>query len=423
MNQPLVSVGIVTARQIRFSLNGTFTAEPQPDAELSQQTVETVSATPTGFLWRGRTYHQLTLIPADREECSFSLLDVTIGKDFHWQRQEQQTFRGTLRLLPSDGLVCAVNELPVEEYLGSVISSEMSPTASLEFLKAHAVISRSWLLAQLKPNHTSPAASPTEYRDPSQGLYIKWYDHDDHSLFDVCADDHCQRYQGITKVSNQNAYEAVRQTLGQVLTFDGELCDTRFSKCCGGRLEEFQTCWADTPKPYLQSKPDLLADPRSASVTDAFCNTSDPQILSQVLNNFDQETTDFYRWTVRYTVAQLSSLIASKSGQDFGEILDLIPLQRGPSGRISLLKIVGSRLTLTVGKELEIRRWLSPTHLYSSAFDVEKTPSGDFILHGKGWGHGVGLCQIGAAVMGERDYTYDNILLYYYRGAEIRRIY
>ncbi len=416
MNQPIVRVGIVVAQQIHFSFHGNYTVEHQPDVRLSQA-VETVTATPVGFVWRGKTYRQLTFVPAEEEVCSFSLFDVTIGINFHWERKETQTFRGTLRLLPMDGKVCAVNLLPVEQYLASVISSEMSSTASLEFLKAHAVISRSWLLAQL--NHATPTLRSATPSSSSQ-LYIKWYDHDDHSLFDVCADDHCQRYQGITKVSNPNAYEAVCQTFGQVLTCGDELCDARFSKCCGGVLEEFQTCWADTPKPYLVSKPDWLDDLRTANVRDAFCNTTDPRILSQVLNNFDQETTDFYRWTVRYTVAQLSSLVASKSGMDFGEILDLIPVQRGPSGRISLLKIVGTRRILTVGKELEIRRWLSPTHLYSSAFEVEKTPEA-FILHGKGWGHGVGFCQIGAAVMGTLGFRYDEILTHYYPHTALKK--
>jgi len=416
MNQPIVRVGIVVAQQIHFSFHGNYTVEHQPDVRLSQA-VETVTATPVGFVWRGKTYRQLTFVPAEEEVCSFSLFDVTIGINFHWERKETQTFRGTLRFLPMDGKVCAVNLLPVEQYLASVISSEMSSTASLEFLKAHAVISRSWLLAQL--NHATPTLRSATPSSSSQ-LYIKWYDHDDHSLFDVCADDHCQRYQGITKVSNPNAYEAVCQTFGQVLTCGDELCDARFSKCCGGVLEEFQTCWADTPKPYLVSKPDWLDDLRTANVRDAFCNTTDPRILSQVLNNFDQETTDFYRWTVRYTVAQLSSLVASKSGMDFGEILDLIPVQRGPSGRISLLKIVGTRRILTVGKELEIRRWLSPTHLYSSAFEVEKTPEA-FILHGKGWGHGVGLCQIGAAVMGTLGFRYDEILTHYYPHTALKK--
>lgn len=316
-------------------------------------------------------------------------------------------------------MLCAINVLPLEEYLACVVSSEMSATASLEFLKAHAVISRSWLLAQIRSTHkqTSPQSV---FR--TTGQLLKWYDHDDHLLFDVCADDHCQRYQGTGRMNNANAPEAVSQTRGRVLMYGGEICDARFSKCCGGRLELFSSCWDDEDKPYLVSKPDIINDVRAREVKEAFCNTDDTAVLSQVLNNYDQETHDFYRWTVAYTTAELSRLVAKKSGLDFGTVLDLRPLKRGPSGRIVLLEIVGTRMSLTVGKELEIRKWLSPTHLYSSAFSVERTEDG-FVLHGKGWGHGVGLCQIGAAVMGTLGYSYDEILQHYYPGSELTDYY
>ena len=305
----------------------------------------------------------------------------------------------------------AINELPVERYLTSVISSEMSASASLEFLKAHAVISRSWLLAQIekRQRHEQGGDSFFSFTKKDDEL-IRWYDREDHTIFDVCADDHCQRYQGITKASNSQVAEAISETRGQVLTYGNEICDARFHKCCGGRTEEFQYCWEDTPKPYL------------VSFEDPYCNTSDETILKQVLNDFDQETPDFYRWTVEYSQAELSELISRKLKEDFGEIQELIPLERGKSGRIWKLKIVGTKKTFTIGKELEIRRALSESHLLSSAFEVEK--QGDrFILHGKGWGHGVGLCQIGAAVMGEQGKTYDEILLFYYRNAQIKQLY
>ena len=287
----------------------------------------------------------------------------------------------------------------------------MKATAGLELLKAHAVISRSWLLAQMKRRE--------ENKEQKNGFFsfikkddelIRWYDREDHTIFDVCADDHCQRYQGITKQTNRAVEQALRATRGQILCSGDEICDARFSKCCGGVTEEFQYCWEDTPKPYL------------VSVEDPFCNTHDKAVLSQVLNDYDQETNDFYRWTVEYTVDEISNLINEKLKDDFGTITDLIPLERGKSGRIWKLKIVGTKKTFTIGKELEIRRALSESHLYSSAFDVEKTATG-FRLNGKGWGHGVGLCQIGAAVMGQQGYRYDEILLHYYRGAEIKKIY
>ena len=363
-----------------------------------------------GISWRGIQYRELTFSPAD-DEASFSLHDVTIGKDFHWERKQTQVFCGTLRLMVEADKIVAINELPVERYLTSVISSEMSATASLEFLKAHAVISRSWLLAQMEKRKQQENGSTGFFSFiKKDDELIRWYDREDHVIFDVCADDHCQRYQGITNKSRATAEQAVAETRGQILTYGNEICDARFSKCCGGETEEFQYCWEDSPKPYL------------VSFHDPYCDTHDKHILAQVLNDYDQETPDFYRWTVEYTQEQLSELINRKLKDDFGTITDLIPLERGKSGRIWKLKIVGTKKSFTIGKELEIRRALSETHLYSSAFEVEKK-DGMFILHGRGWGHGVGLCQIGAAVMGEQGKTYDEILLFYYRNAEIKQIY
>ncbi len=403
--QPDVTVGIVSGQKIAFSLNAPYMAK----GELieGEQTVEFSEG---GILWRGMQYRELTFTPQS-PSASFSLHDVTIGVNFHWERKETQVFLGTLRLVVESDKITAINQLPVEKYLASVISSEMKATAGLELLKAHAVISRSWLLAQMRRRE--------ENSEKKDGFFsfikkddelIRWYDREDHTIFDVCADDHCQRYQGITKQTSEAVEQALKATRGRILCYGDEICDARFSKCCGGVTEEFQYCWEDTPKPYL------------VSVEDPFCNTNDKEVLSQVLNDYDLETNDFYRWTVEYSVDEISDLINEKLKDDFGKITDLIPLERGKSGRIWKLKIVGTKKTFTIGKELEIRRALSETHLYSSAFDVEKTATG-FRLKGKGWGHGVGLCQIGAAVMGQKGYKYDEILLHYYRGAEIKKIY
>jgi SpoIID/LytB domain protein len=403
--QPNVSVGIVSGQKIEFSLNAPYTAKGETIE--GRQTVEFSEG---GILWNGNQYRELTFTPSC-SDASFSLFEVTIGVNFHWERKETQTFLGTLRLVVESDQITAINELPVEKYLASVISSEMKATAGLELLKAHAVISRSWLLAQMQRREDS--------QEQKNGFFsfikkddelIRWYDREDHTIFDVCADDHCQRYQGITRQTSKNVEQALKATRGQILCYGDDICDARFSKCCGGITEEFQYCWEDTPKPYL------------VSVEDPFCNTNDREVLAQVLNDYDQETNDFYRWTVEYTVDELSDLIREKLKDDFGTITDLIPMERGKSGRIWKLKIVGTKKTFTIGKELEIRRALSESHLYSSAFEVEKIEKG-FRLNGKGWGHGVGLCQIGAAVMGQQGYTYEQILLYYYRHAEIKRIY
>ena len=342
----------------------------------------------------------------------FTLHGVTIGKGYHWQREEDQTFTGKLNIIKEDNdLLTAVNTLPIEEYLVSVISSEMSATASLEFLKAAAVISRSWVVKQIM-NKQAKSVKSQGIIDAAYTL-ITWQDHEDHTLYDVCADDHCQRYQGITRATNPNVRRAVEETCGEVLTYQGEVCDCRFSKCCGGKTEEFATCWQDVDVPYLQALEDR--DPHDGTI---LCDTHDPAILSQVLNNYDQETTDFYRWNVRFTRQELSSLLSRKLGRDFGDIIQLVPLKRGPGGRICQLQIHGTKDSLLIGKELTIRYALSESHLYSSAFEVEQTDD-SFILHGKGWGHGVGLCQIGAAVMGSKGYNYREILAHYYPGTII----
>ena len=375
-------------------------------------------------------------------EPSFILHDVTIGVDFHWERKLTRQYAGTLKFIVDGGKVAAVNIIGVEDYLLSVISSEMKSTAGLEFLKAHAVISRSWVLAQiarrkdkagarippedLETMNSVPAlvtsldsrlSSSGEGPEPT-GEYIKWFDHEDHTRFDVCADDHCQRYQGLTMAVGETVRKAIDQTWGMVLTNGGEICDARFSKCCGGRMELFSTCWEDKDYPYLQSLPDTPGETPEGT---SFCDTADETILSQVLNDYDLETKDFYRWRTEYTRAEVSDLVRRRSGIDFGEIRDLVPVERGPSGRLKRLRIEGSKKSLVIGKELIIRKWLSDSHLKSSAFTIKW--SGDrLILDGSGWGHGVGLCQIGAAVMGAKGYHYDEILRHYYPSSTIERI-
>lgn len=593
MNEPQVHVGILFEPQIEFTLHAPYRIGGN---EVTGHQAATYDH--GRILWQGRLYDELLFEPQDEQTASFELHGVTIGINFHWERKEDQRFQGALKIIVEDGKLTGINVVRVEDYLTSVISSEMSATASLELLKAHAVISRSWLLAQI--GSLSPAPSPRErgeqaftspsplppgegpgerpayqtanpltysllksyqsqmkkepteaekvmwqmlrgkqlgdkfrrqhiignyiadfvclekklvieidggyHSTPEQQAYdeertrylqtqgykvlrftneavvatpetvlnqikaassplsagegtgerpeedelIRWFDREDHTRFDVCADDHCQRYQGITRASTDIVRQAIRATRGQVLMSEGRICDARFSKCCGGAFEEFQYCWEDTPYPYLLKQrdwrirkgntsepaaglPDLTieaeADRWIRTSPEAFCNTTDKHILSQVLNNYDQETTDFYRWCVEYTQEELSALILKRSGVDYGQIIDLVPVARGTSGRLWKLKIVGTKKTLTIGKELEIRRTLSPSHLYSSAFVVDKhdlSPEGipgRFTLIGAGWGHGVGLCQIGAAVMGEQGYKYDEILLHYYIGASIEKIY
>lgn len=437
--QPDVTVGIVSAQKIHFSLNKPYLAKGEK--VLGEQVVEFSEG---GVLWNGNQYSQLTFHPQSAD-ASFSLSDVTIGVNFHWERKETQTFLGTLRFVVESDKIVAINELPVEKYLESVISSEMSATSSLELLKAHAVISRSWLLAQMKKRREVAESGNNFFSfTKKEDTLIRWYDREDHTLFDVCADDHCQRYQGITKETSPHVAEAIRQTKGQILMDGDEICDARFSKCCGGITEEFQYCWEDMPKTYLTAVRDiaLSVEHTLPNLTNeeeaekwirfnppAFCNTQDKKILSEVLNDYDQKTVNFYRWKETLSQEKLQQLIADKLKMDLGAILDMKAVERGKSGRISKLQIIGTEKIFTIGKELEIRRTLSDSHLLSSAFVVDKYDKDEqgvpqrFELIGAGWGHGVGLCQIGAAVMGEQGYHYDAILQHYYQGAEIKKLY
>ena len=469
MEEPRVSVGIMSDTTIRLELNGWYLSRgTYMSGVITRERVangpQEVSITAGGRMaWDGKEWEQLCFIPLKEEEVDFVLKEVTIGVDFHWQRKEDQRFKGALELIIEQDKLTAVNHVLVEDYLTSVISSEMSASASEELLKAHAVISRSWLLANMKCiecNHPELKAHPERHRctlppTPGEGEErIRWFERDAHTRYDVCADDHCQRYQGITRASREAVRKAIEATRGQVLTSEGRICDARFSKCCGGAFEEFATCWDNIRYPYLRKRYDLLdghgkapvlpdlsqeeeADRWIRTAPEAFCNTRDHSILSQVLNSYDQETTDFYRWHVEYTQEELRDLIFKRSGVDYGAIIDLVPLARGTSGRLWKLKIVGTKQSCIIGKELEIRRTLSASHLYSSAFVVDKEGLQEvepnaagvsqvparFILTGAGWGHGVGLCQIGAAVMGARGYDYRTILAHYFEGAQLTPLY
>ena len=431
MNEPTIRVGIMSAERITAMLHGDYVIDGSDDrinGDVSAQYAD------GGILFNGVRYSVLRLTPVSESECFFTLCDVTIGVEFHWQRKEAQSFRGGIEFYAADGAVTVINDINAEEYLKSVISSEMNAHASLELLKAHAVISRSWLIAQISKKGTDAKNGGKGMRADGNEI-VKWYDRDDHDLFDVCADDHCQRYQGITKAYIPTVKRAVEETRGEVLVSDGEICDARFSKCCGGATEEFGYCWEDKDVEYLKGVrdsadeaplPDLTTECEAekwiAAEPEAFCNTSDGEILRQILNDFDMETNDFYRWQVRYSQQELSDIVRERSGIDFGTIESLTPLERGVSGRISRLRIDGSKRSMIIGKELEIRKTLSRSHLYSSAFTV-KRENGDFVIYGAGWGHGVGLCQIGAAVMGSKGYGYREILAHYYKGVRVEAAY
>ena len=413
-SQRRLEVGIMSGSEIEFEIISDGAGRQK--VEYSQGRISYNGALYDELVFEAQT--EATMFA----EPSFILYGVTIGVDFHWERKVTQKFAGTLRFIVDGGKVTAVNIVGVEDYLLSVISSEMKASAGLEFLKAHAVISRSWVMAQVehRQSHVSRTPGPScPVSEPVEGAeeYIKWFDHDDHTLFDVCADDHCQRYQGLTMAVGDTVRKAVDQTWGLVLTSEGKICDARFSKCCGGRMELFSTCWEDKDYPYLQPLPDT-AD--CVEGGDVFCDTKDEKILSQVLNDYDLETKDFYRWTTEYSRTDVSELVRRRSGIDFGTIRDLVPIERGPSGRLKRLKVVGDKKTMVIGKELIIRRWLSESHLKSSAFDI-KWVGDRLVLDGSGWGHGVGLCQIGAAVMAAKGYSFDRILLHYYPGSTLER--
>jgi len=441
--KPFIEVGILSSESIHFKLNGKFRiaseiyeGEGTADVEKNSSFFLDLNSTKQCF------NNSILLEPLNEDDCSFELYDVVIGVNFHWERKENQRFKGKLKLFAENGLITAVNILPVEDYLLSVISSEMSATSSPELLKAHAVVSRSWLLAQLDKGKKLKQDKYESLIRNDEG-YVRWYDREDHDRFDVCADDHCQRYQGITKAASPQVYEALKATSGEVLMYDGAICDARYYKCCGGMTEKFENVWEPVNHPYLPPvachsslvTTDLTQEANAAawilSNPPAYCNTHDKEALSQVLNDYDQETQDFYRWQVTITQSEIQSLLLRKVGINVGNILDLIPVERGVSGRLIRLKIAGDKQTITIGKELEIRKALSESHLYSSAFVVEKVFSSAgstgvpnaFVLRGAGWGHGVGLCQIGAAIMGYKGFSYQEILSHYFPVAVLKQIY
>ncbi len=444
--EPVISVGIMSEKVINFELHGDFKVNGQNknfsgrfSAELTGDRI-VCKQDEVRFEFNDEVIFK----PQDFETESFLLRDVTIGVKFHWEKKEKERFTGSLRLIKDNGKITAINIIPIENYLVSVISSEMSAKSPLQLLKTHAIISRSWLLSQIeKSKSNKKSKNKNSIPLTNEDELIKWYDREDHTLFDVCADDHCQRYQGVTKVFTESAWQAVKQTSGIVLASDDKICDARYSKSCGGMTESFENVWGPVKYSYLSSVPDYkfvlenynldFSNESNAvkwikSSPQSFCNTKDRKILSHVLVDFDQATEDFYRWKVEYKQEEIARIIKAKSGIDFGEIIDLVPVERGYSSRLIKLKVIGSKKTLVVGKELESRRILSESHLYSSAFVVDKidiingVPQ-KFILTGAGWGHGVGLCQIGAAVMASKGYQFDEILLHYFKDAMLKKIY
>lgn len=446
MQKPQVTVAILSDDKVEFDLYGEFYS-PNLKGIFSGKFKAEYLDGDIILLSEEKSFppqKEITLIPNDVDSESFLLKNVTIGLEFHWEQKQNQRFSGSLKIIIEKEKLTVINVVDIENYLISVISSEMSATSSLELLKAHAIISRSWLLAQIE-KRKNLQTHKEKYSSQlfSEEEIIKWYDREDHILYDVCADDHCQRYQGITKLYAHLAMNAVYETEGVVLMYDGNICDTRFSKSCGGITESFENVWENVKHPYLISitdykfehdefVSDLTLEKNAVkwikSSPQAFCNTKNEKILDQVLNNYDRKTTDFYRWKIEYSQNEISEIINSKTGIDFGNIIDLIPIERGYSGRLIILKIIGTNKTLIIGKELEIRKVLSKTHLYSSAFVIEKENIVNgipqkFVLIGAGWGHGVGLCQIGAAVMGELGYQFDEILLHYFKNVQIKKIY
>lgn len=445
MKQPNVNVAIMSSKEVAFILYGDFKS-----TEFSDNFNGNIKADFADGMIRLKTLtkeyksvHEIIFNPVDPQNESFLLKGVTIGLQFHWEQKQNQRFSGSLKIIVENENLTVINIVPVEQYLTSVISSEMSATSSLELLKAHAIISRSWLLAQIEKRKNVEEHENYSSEFINENEIIRWYDREDHLLYDVCADDHCQRYQGITKSHAHNAEQAVQETSGFVLMDNDQICDARFSKSCGGITETFENVWEKVEHPYLKTIIDYKYDPDGynydlrnendaekwiLSKPPAFCNTNDEKILDQVLNNYDRKTRDFYRWKVEYTQDEISKLINKKTQIDFGNIIDLIPVERGYSGRLIKMNIIGNNKSLIIGKELEIRKVLSDSHLYSSAFIIKKENIVEnipqkFILIGSGWGHGVGLCQIGAAVMGEKGYNFDEILLHYFRGASIKKIY
>lgn len=442
---PEIKVGILFAPEVKFRLNGKHKLWPTNEVFEGDGMVKIKNNEPE-LIIEGmfvKTQWPVVFEPADFETACFDLMDVTIGINFHWERKQNQRFRGCLEIISEPGHLTAINIISLEEYLTSVISSEMSATSSAELLKAHAVISRSWLLAQIEKSKLMKTDGKYMSMLDSPQERIRWYDREDHQNFDVCADDHCQRYQGISNITRGAVEEAVKTTRGQVLTYDGKICDARYSKCCGGISERFENVWEPVKHPYLDRvidnlepplgyETDLTLEPDSQQwilgKPDAFCNTTDLEILSQVLKEYDQETFDFFRWKILLTQERIKELLRLRINLDVGNILDLIPVERGVSGRLVRLKVVGTNGSMIIGKELEIRKAFSPTHLYSAAFVAQKGEMDggipqSFTLFGAGWGHGVGLCQIGAAVMGARGYDYNTILAHYFKGANLTRLY
>lgn len=441
--EPLLNVGILTSKVINFELYGDFSVFGFKETFSGMFTAEVVNNIIVCTYGNNKLEisDEIEFIPSDPISESFLIKDVIIGEGFHWEQKQKQRFSHTLKIIKNKKNVCAINIIPLENYLMSVISSEMSAKSPLELLKAQAVVARSWVLSRMSTAQNRKEGDAADSFTELENEIIKWYDTTEHKIFDVCADDHCQRFQGVTRITSETAREAITQTRGILLLHDGKICDTRYSKCCGGITELYENVWAPVKNPCISSVVDYKFEPETFNLDltneknaykwikgnpSAFCNTEDNRLLTNILNDFDLHTKDFYRWKIVYTQHELAGLIKEKTGIDFGDIIDLIPLERGASARLVKLKIAGSKKSFTIGKELEIRRALSKTHLYSSAIVVEKSeenPPQEFTIYGAGWGHGVGLCQIGAAVMAQMGYQFDAIILHYFKNSVLKKIY
>lgn len=448
VKEPMISVGVMAVeRALDFRLICNFKANGRKSLSPGEYTARLDRGSISLFNKEGRVIvgdHSISLLPELPGESRFVLKKVPVGAGFHWQQRQDLIFQGEFHIQPFDGKqLQVINRLPLETYLSSVVGSEMSGTAPLEFLKAHAVISRSWALRRMKRKSRSASSGSSPVEPTDEGTILRWTGAEIHQGFDVCAEDHCQRYRGILGETASNPERAVQETRGEVLTHEDEICDTRYCKCCGGMTENFSTAWDDRDIPYLSALPDNDRSPPGfcfplseeenarAWITgspEAFCNPRNRELLEAVLSEGDRRTTDFFRWQTVYSQEEICKIVTEKTGAHLGWIRDLLPLERGASGRIIRLRIVGTDQTLTVGKELEIRRVLSSTHLYSSAFVIMRELGRDgiprnFRLIGAGWGHGVGLCQIGAAVMATRGKTYQEIIRHYFPGTSLRERY
>lgn len=347
------------------------------------------------------------------EDSRLSLLNLKIGKEFHWQQTVEALLPGTVKVrLSPAGEWQTINSLPLEKYLQCVIGSEMNPAAPEEFLKAHCIISRSWALGKIRRTHKA-GGNDAMFSD---NCISAWEDTADHSGFDVCSDDHCQRYQGLSDMPSK-IKKIVKDTEGMVLTdAEGNLADTRYSKCCGGKTELFSTCWQETDYPYLISQIDPYCDLSSLSAQKR------EKLLRDCFRRYDTSATISNEWELTVSRDEIRNRLSNLFGKETGDVIDMKVETRGLSGRAKGLLIKCESGDYHIGKELTIRRLLSKDCLRSSLFDITLLSDDNFRIKGKGWGHGVGLCQTGAARMALEGASFHEILSFYYPGTKITTI-